>query len=79
MPPPRGAVGLELSGFIEAPQSIGERRLQRVDPDFSDLNQPFANVGGRRRGHAASHPLDSVLELSDRTLKVGHPRFYERP
>jgi hypothetical protein len=74
-----GAVGLELPGFIEAPQSIGERPLQRVDPDFPDLNQPFAEVCRRRRGHAAGHAPDSDSELSDGILKVGHPRFHERP
>jgi hypothetical protein len=73
------AVGLVLTRLIKSPQPTGEDRLQRIDPDFPDVDQTFTKLLGIRRPNAGGHSLYGDLEVLNGPLKSGRSGFYEHP
>jgi len=60
-------VGGILAGLIEAPQPLGEDRLQAV-PGFPGVDQPFAKRGARCRPHGGGVVINRGHQSSSADL-----------
>src|SRR6266699_5749288 len=58
-----GAVGLVLAGLVEAAHAGREHGLERIDADFADLDQCFAEPLGLGIAYPGCHRLNTYPQL----------------